>query len=237
LNMETDSARKKSKKIDIQIAGAFILAALYSVLMASVAIGVAAQLVQEPSGPDAIYLISLIATFVICATLHGEFLLLVHGITYLFLLPTMYLILIMFAIANLHDQAWGTRDSSGQSKETDEDKFFSISKLGGWIRDLKSTWRQALYDEKPKPKEEEESNSKEEEKKKQSDNYWSDGGKEEIIMLEEERRRIEEEKKKQEEEKKKTRRRKKIKRNRKTKRRCKKEKNKKRKKEKDYKKN
>eukprot|EP01114_Cavostelium_apophysatum_P016560 TRINITY_DN473_c0_g1_i1.p1 TRINITY_DN473_c0_g1~~TRINITY_DN473_c0_g1_i1.p1 ORF type:complete len:1365 (+),score=470.87 TRINITY_DN473_c0_g1_i1:137-4231(+) len=202
LDMETDTPRKKSKKIDIQIAGAFILCAIYAILMAAVAIGIAAQLVSEPKGPDAIYFYSLVGTFVVCAFLHGEFLLLVHGLTYLFLLPTMYLILIMFAIANLHDQAWGTRDSSSGAKETDADKFISITKIGAYITGMRNGWREAVYDKKPKTKEEIEK-EKASSAWKETTEYWDDDGKEEIIMLEEERRRIEEEKKKQEEEKKK----------------------------------
>lgn len=43
---------------------------------------------------------------------------LLYGVMYLFLLPTMYLILIIYAVANLHDQSWGTRENAddGQVK-------------------------------------------------------------------------------------------------------------------------
>jgi len=113
----------------------------------------------------------------------------------------MYLILIMFAIANLHDQAWGTRDNAGSAKESDADKFFSVRKFGLYIRDIKSTFKEALYDAPPpKPTEEDEQDSW---KKSWKTSHLEDDGKEEIVMLEEERRRLEEEKKKQEEEKKK----------------------------------
>jgi len=194
--METDTPRKKAKKIDIQVAGAFILCALYALLMGAVAVGVAAQIVAQPSGPDGIFLFTLIAIFVVSATLHGEFFLLIYGIIYLFFLPTMYLILIIFAIANTHDQSWGTRDTGNGNKITDADRFFSISKVGTYIRDIKNTFKEAFYDiPPPKPVVED-------------DDPWKQmgfgvDGKEEIVMLEEERRRIQEEKKKQEEEKKK----------------------------------
>jgi chitin synthase len=199
LNMETDTARKKSKKIDMQVGAAFLLCALYALLMGAVMIGVIASSISDPTGPDAIFLIVLSGTFIIAATLHGEFWLLLYGIVYLFLLPTMYLILILFAVANIHDQSWGTRDGSGGSKETDADKFFSISKLGFYFRDMKASFKEAFYDELPPKKKEEP-----EDPWKRAD-YWkvSDDGKEEIVMLEEERRKLEEEKKKQEEEKKK----------------------------------
>jgi len=202
LDMESDTPRKKSKKIDIQIAAAFILCALYALLMAAVMIGVAGQMVISLSGPDSIFLLSLVGTFFVTATLHGEFWLLIYGFIYLFFLPTMYLILIMFAVANTHDQSWGTRDNVGGSKETDADKFISITKVGTYIRDIKQSFREALLDEKPK----EDEIDADVDPWKRPD-YWrrmaEDDGKEEIVILEEERRRLEEEKKKQEEEKRK----------------------------------
>jgi len=170
--------------------------------MAAVIIGVVAQMVGNIRGPDAIFLLILVGTFVVVSTLHGEFFLLSYGLVYLFLLPTMYLILIMFAMANIHDQSWGTRDNVGGSKETDADKFFSITKFASYIRDIRNTFVEALSDVKPeKPPMDEDVDPW-----KRPD-YWrrmaEDDGKEEIVILEEERRRLEEEKKKQEEEKKK----------------------------------
>jgi len=146
----------------------------------------------------------MIGTFVVTSTLHGEFFLLIYGLVYLFFLPTMYLILIMFAMGNMHDQAWGTRDGAGGSKESDADKFISVSMIGGYIREIKNAFKEALYDPTPaavKPKTE----SEDDDPWKRPE-YWRvhlEDGKEEIVMLEEERRRLEEEKKKQEEEKKK----------------------------------
>jgi len=194
LDMESDTPKKKSKKIDVMVGGAFVLCALYALLMGAVAVGVAAQIVEDPSGPDGIFLFTLIGIFVVSAALHGEFFLLIYGIIYLFFLPTMYLILIIFAVANTHDQSWGTRDGSGGSKQSDADKFFSITKVGAYVRDIKNTFKEAFYDiPPPKPVAEDDDPWK---------NMFGDG-KEEIVMLEEERRRLQEEKKKQEEEKKK----------------------------------
>jgi len=174
--------------------------------MASVTVGIAAQMRASPGGVSAIYLYILIGTMMIIAILHGELLLLAYGLIYLFFLPTMYLVLIMFAMANTHDQSWGTRDGGSTSKESEADKFFSVAQLGVYIRNIRRTFRDALYDEE----EEEERKRREEEKKEgKTPSYRrrrrddEDDGKEEIMMLEEERKRLEEEKKKQEEEKKK----------------------------------
>jgi len=206
LDMETDTPRKKSKKVDIQVAGAFILTSAYAVLMASVAVGISAQMVEEPRSVSAIYLYILIATMVIVAVLHGEFLLLTYGVVYLFLLPSMYLILIMFAMANTHDQSWGTRDGGSSSKESEADKFISVTQLGRYFKSMRRTFREAYYDEEL----EEEKQRLEMDRKEGKISVWrrrqkdeDDDGKEEIMMLEEERRRLEEQKKKQEEEKKK----------------------------------
>jgi len=169
--------------------------------MAAVVIGIIGQMVEEPTGPSAIFLYIMIGTFVVTSTLHGEFWLLIYGGVYLFFLPTMYLILIMFAMGNMHDQAWGTRDNNSGSKESDADKFISITKIGSYIREIKMNFKEALYDPAPaKPKEVEDDDPW------KRPEYWRvhlEDGKEEIVMLEEERRRLEEEKKKQEEEKKK----------------------------------
>lgn len=135
--------------------------------MAAVLIGITAQMVGSPTGPDAIYLFALIGIFFIVAFLHGEFKLLIYGIVYLFFLPTMYLILIMYAMANMHDQAWGTRDGGVAAKETDEDKFISISKIGQFLRTIKQTFREALANEAPVS--EDETDKKEKDTKKQSD--------------------------------------------------------------------
>jgi len=211
LDMENDTPRKKSKKVDIQIAAAFIICALYCLIMASVTVGIAAQIATSPSGVSAVYLYCLIGTMIIAAVLHGELFLLIYGVVYLFFLPTMYLTLIMYSVANTHDQSWGTRDGSSSSKETDADQFISVAKIGGYIREIKATFREALFDEEH----EEEKMLMEEDKKagrvpmlrrkksraKRGDD--DDDGKEEIMMLEEERRRLEEEKKKAEEEKRK----------------------------------
>jgi len=175
---------------------------MYALLMAAVAIGIVAQIVGDPAGVSAIYLYVLIATMAVTAFLHGEIFLLIYGLVYLFLLPTMYLILIMFATANIHDQSWGTRDTSSGNKETDADRFFSITKVAVYIRDIRKSFREALADDRPK-----EPTKEDLEDKWRNPNYWKkaieDDGKEEIVFLEEERRKLEEERKKQEEEKKK----------------------------------
>jgi len=59
---------------------------------------------------DSIFLLTLTLIFLVTAIIHGEILVLLCGFVYLFLIPTMYLLLVIYSIANMHDQGWGTRE-------------------------------------------------------------------------------------------------------------------------------
>lgn len=56
----------------------------------------------------------LVGGTVYAALLHpGEWLHLVYGLLYAILFPSMFIILPVYAIANMVDQSWGTRDQVG----------------------------------------------------------------------------------------------------------------------------
>lgn len=58
--------------------------------------------------PATWYLFSMIGFFFITALLHGfEFQALIHGIWYLLCLPSGYLLLTIYSVANLTDRSWG----------------------------------------------------------------------------------------------------------------------------------
>src|SRR6185437_4484205 len=61
---------------------------------------------------DIIYILLVFLVYIIAALVHGEPGVLVHLPIYLLFVPTMNLILPIFCIMNLHDQAWGTRDAA-----------------------------------------------------------------------------------------------------------------------------
>jgi len=117
IDMGKDTGRAKAKKLDMQIDTAFAICIIYVIIMTAVSVGIAIQTVADPVGPDSIFLFTIAGIFVITAVAHGEVKLLCYGLVYLLLLPTMYMILVIFAIANLHDQSWGTREAGGDASE------------------------------------------------------------------------------------------------------------------------
>lgn len=57
-------------------------------------------------------------TFVLCGLLHPqEITSLVHGFAYYMAIPTMYLILMIYAVCNLHVNSWGTREGEREDAE------------------------------------------------------------------------------------------------------------------------
>jgi len=80
--------------------------------MMAVIVGTALQLGEDGIGsPSAIFLISLSGSFFIAACLHPqEFWCVVPGLLYLLMIPSMYLLLILYSIINLNVVSWGTRE-------------------------------------------------------------------------------------------------------------------------------
>lgn len=80
--------------------------------MMAVIVGTALQLGEDGVGsPSAIFLIALSGSFFIAACLHPqEFWCVVPGLLYLMMIPSMYLLLILYSIINLNVVSWGTRE-------------------------------------------------------------------------------------------------------------------------------
>ncbi|KAG1661767.1 Chitin synthase chs-2 [Nymphon striatum] len=105
-------------KADIQLMLAQVMSAAYALLMMAVLVGTALQLSEDGIGsPSAIFLIALSGSFFIAAVLHPqEFWCVVPGLLYLLLIPSMYLLLIIYSLINLNVVSWGTREV--QTKKT-----------------------------------------------------------------------------------------------------------------------
>lgn len=86
-----------------------VMSAAYALLMMAVLVGTALQLSQDGIGsPSAIFLIALSGSFFIAAVLHPqEFWCVVPGLLYLLLIPSMYLLLIIYSLINLNVVSWG----------------------------------------------------------------------------------------------------------------------------------
>ncbi|CAG0919230.1 unnamed protein product [Notodromas monacha] len=89
-----------------------IMSAGYALVMMAVIVGTALQLGEDGIGsPSAIFLIALSGSFFIAACLHPqEFWCIVPGLLYLLLIPSMYLLLIIYGLVNLNNVSWGTRE-------------------------------------------------------------------------------------------------------------------------------
>ena len=111
-------------KSDYQLTIAAILSAIYSLLMMSVIVGTIVQIVEDTFvSPNAIFLLMLFAIFIISAMFHPqEFLCLLPGALYFLCIPSGYVLLIVYAMCNMHVVSWGTREKAAQVNRPDPEK-------------------------------------------------------------------------------------------------------------------
>lgn len=96
-----------------QLNAAMVLSALYALLMMAVIVGIIVSIAGDGwYTPTAIFLYILIASFILAGLFHPhEFTDLLFGVVYFICIPAGYLFLIIFAICNLNDVSWGTRET------------------------------------------------------------------------------------------------------------------------------
>ena len=92
--------------------GAKILSAIYGLVMMAVLIGIMLQIHENgPLAPSSLFFFIVVGEIIIAAILHPqEFGCLLFGVVYYVTLPSMYLLLIVYAIFNLNVVSWGTRE-------------------------------------------------------------------------------------------------------------------------------
>ncbi|RXN07789.1 hypothetical protein ROHU_032153 [Labeo rohita] len=108
-------------KSDTQITIAGIMSAIYAFLMAGAILSIIGDLVLQQTflTPSGLFLISMVALYIITAALHPqEFSLVVYGFLYFICIPSGYLLLTIYSIVNMNNVSWGTRESGGQAKTT-----------------------------------------------------------------------------------------------------------------------
>ncbi|XP_059171416.1 chitin synthase chs-2-like [Physella acuta] len=103
-------------KSDTQLTIAAVLSAIYSLLMMAVIVGTAVQISEDTIiSPNALFLIMMIAIFIVSASFHPqEFFCLLPGALYFLALPSGYVLLMIYAMCNLHVVSWGTRETSAK---------------------------------------------------------------------------------------------------------------------------
>ena len=99
-------------KKNTQLLVCALLSTFYSCVMTVVAVGIIKGLVTEGLlDPSLIFLIIMAGSFIVAGMLHPyEFTCLLYGPIYFLCIPSGYLVLIIFALSNMQDISWGTRD-------------------------------------------------------------------------------------------------------------------------------
>lgn len=100
-------------KTNTQLNVAMVLSALYAMAMMAVIVGIIVSIAGDGwYTPTAVFLYILIASFILAGIFHmHEFTDLLFGVIYFICIPAGYLFLIIFAICNLNDVSWGTRET------------------------------------------------------------------------------------------------------------------------------
>lgn len=126
-------------KSQTQLTVAMVLSALYAMLMMAVLVGTIVSISQEGLfTPSAVFLYVLVGTFFIAGLFHPHELTdLFWGVLYYICIPAGYLFLIIYAICNLNNVSWGTRETqtavlvsqehTTQKKKKTEGELESIS--------------------------------------------------------------------------------------------------------------
>ncbi|XP_068231758.1 chitin synthase chs-2-like isoform X2 [Palaemon carinicauda] len=106
-------------KSDIQISFAYILSAGYALVMIVVIVGMMLQFAEEGwDTPTSIFFLATSGSFVITGLMHPkEILCLPCGLVYYLLVPSMYLLLVVYSCFNLNNVSWGTREVAAKMRK------------------------------------------------------------------------------------------------------------------------
>ncbi|XP_039594757.1 chitin synthase chs-2-like isoform X3 [Polypterus senegalus] len=100
-------------KAEIQIMVAAVLSVLYTFLMLATIISIVGDIISEQTffTPTGIFLFSMTMMYTVTAMLHPqEFYILIYGLLYLITVPSAYLLLNIYAMVNMNNVSWGTRE-------------------------------------------------------------------------------------------------------------------------------
>lgn len=120
-------------KPQTQLNYAAILSTAYSLVMMIVIVGLLRQAAQfGMCSITTIFLVFVAGVFVLSAFLHPqEFWCIIHGFLYFLAIPSMSMILMIYALGNLHVVSWGTRENktAAQQQASKEEQ----NKLSGFL--------------------------------------------------------------------------------------------------------
>ncbi|CAG5082997.1 Oidioi.mRNA.OKI2018_I69.PAR.g10253.t1.cds [Oikopleura dioica] len=102
----------------IQLATWFSLA--FSFLMALVFIGIFIEGMTCPFSPSFMFFVAMAGIHIVAAILHWDFYALLCGVVYFLFIPSCFIFLQIYSIANLNDCSWGTRQAASTDKKVEK---------------------------------------------------------------------------------------------------------------------
>lgn len=113
-------------KAKLQIQVAEILTGIYAFVMMIVLVGTVVTAIKESVyHPSVVFIVFLVVSFAFSAVLHPkEWTCVIFGALYFILIPTGFLLLIIYSLTNLHVISWGTREvpKKRTKEEIEEEK-------------------------------------------------------------------------------------------------------------------
>nr|XP_031837547.1 chitin synthase chs-2-like [Nomia melanderi] len=125
----------------IQLIVAEFISVIYALVMIIVLVGILLQIAAEGSfAPNILLFYIVLAQFALTGFMHPhEISCLNFGIIYYITVPSMYMLLIIYSIFNVHNVTWGTRESKQQTKASEEaNKLQSNEKF-------KNNWKNSSF--------------------------------------------------------------------------------------------
>jgi chitin synthase len=104
----------------LKLMAAKIISAIYGLLMMAVLVGIMVQIFgHDALAPSSLFFYIVAGVMIIAALLHPQEVgCLVAGVVYYVTVPSMYFFLIVYAIFNLNDVSWGTREVATKKSKT-----------------------------------------------------------------------------------------------------------------------
>ncbi|XP_077968967.1 chitin synthase chs-2-like isoform X2 [Styela clava] len=98
-------------KPDFQLAVAGILTIVYALVMMAVLVGIIGQMTQTLLNPNSIFMLAMIFMYAFTGIIHPtEMLCLLHGLLYYLLVPSAFILLMVYSLCNMNNVSWGTRE-------------------------------------------------------------------------------------------------------------------------------
>ncbi|XP_011253680.2 chitin synthase chs-2 [Camponotus floridanus] len=119
----------------VQLIVAEIISAMYGLVMVIVLVGIMLQIAEDGwLAPSSILFFIVACQMIVAGLLHPqEATCLLCGIIYYITVPSMYMLLTVFSVFNVHNVTWGTRDSKKASVPQEEQKSTRIGNLSKFI--------------------------------------------------------------------------------------------------------